>query len=263
MQYSTQTGLTVVPTVGRIWRNVSLWGAVFLGAFALAVHPDIFDRPLTAFMNGYVGRWPLLDRLAVAAYAFPTLSGCVLMTLIWACWVMARDVEQRARILTGTLASFGAGIISRLLQRALPTHVRPVYDKALGFQQIPNVDISYNTWNSFPSDHVSVFAALALVIWLASPRWGVFAIVFTAVFEMVRTYVGGHFPSDLIGGVGLAGMIVWISRTDWFVSVGRWLMGFEQRAPSVFYPSAFFISAQVASLFLDVRNALAIIREVL
>jgi undecaprenyl-diphosphatase len=262
MQYWTQPGLAVAPSVGRIWRNLLPWSAVFLGGFALAVHPDIFDRPVVAFTNGYVGRWPLLDKTAAAAYTFPTLSGCVLMALIWVCWVEAWDTEQRARILIGTLASFGAGIISRTLQRVLDTHVRPVYDKALDFQQIPDVNVSYNTWNSFPSDHVSVFAALALIIWLASRRLGVFAIVFTTVFAIDRIYVGGHFPSDLIGALGLAGMTVWISQTEWFVSIGRWLMRFERSKPSVFYPIAFFISAQIASLFLDVRNAAVMIRGV-
>lgn len=263
MQGCVQSHSTMASSVSRIWRNVFVSGLVLLGAFGLAVQPDLFDRPVTRLLNGYVGHWPVLDRLAVAAFVFPTFSGCVLMALVWSCWFDTGEVEQRARILVGTLASFAAGIVSRLLQYTLPTHLRPVYDKVLGFQEPANLEITHNSWNSFPSDHATVFSALVLVIWLADSRFAVFAAVLTVIVEVARIYVGGHFPSDLIGGAGLAAMAIWIAQASWFVSIGRWLMTFEQRSPSLFYLGAFFFSYQIASLFLDVRNALSLVRQVL
>jgi membrane-associated phospholipid phosphatase len=262
MQSWVRSDCTVAPSVNRIWRNVFISSLVLFGALVLAVHPDIFDRPIAGLMNSYVGRWPVFDRVAIAVFVFPTFSGCVLMALIWSCWFDTREPDQRARILVGTLASFGAGIVSRLLQYTLPTHLRPVYDKALGFQQLNALEVPHNTWNSFPSDHATVFAGLALVVWLAHSRFAVFAVVFTVVVEIARAYVGGHFPSDLIGAAGLGAMAIWIAQTGWSVSLGRLFNDWERRVPSLFYMGAFLISYQIASLFLDVRNAVSLVRQV-
>jgi membrane-associated phospholipid phosphatase len=108
-----------------------------------------------------------------------------------------------------------------------------------------------------------VFAGLALITWAANSRFAIFAVVLTVTTELARTYVGGHFPSDLIGGAGLAGMVIWTAQAGWIGSIGRWLGRFEQKAPSLFYMSAFFLSYQIASLFLDVRNALSLVRQVM
>jgi undecaprenyl-diphosphatase len=263
MHTSVRKDSTLASGVNRIWRNAFISGLVLLGALALAMQPDIFDRPVSGLLNGYVGRWPVFDRIVVSLFIFPTFSGCVLMALIWSCWFGTEDRDLRAHILMGTLAAFGAGIISRSLQYSLPTHLRPVYDRVLGFQQLAGVDISHNVWNSFPSDHATVFTGLALVIWLAASRLGVFAMVFILFVEAARIYVGGHFPSDLIGAAGLAAMIVWIAQADWAISIGRSIVAWEKKAPSLFYMIAFFISYQIASLFLDVRNAMSLIRQVL
>jgi membrane-associated phospholipid phosphatase len=260
---SSASAAATAPSGNRICRNVLLSSLIFFGALVLAVYPDIFDRPITGWMNSYVGRWPVFDRVAIATFVFPTFSGCLLMALIWSCWFDTVDRDLRARILAGTLASFGAGLVSRLLQYTVPTHLRPVYDKVLAFQQLAGFNGTHNTWNSFPSDHATVFTGLALVIWFANSRFAVFAVVLTLTVELARTYVGGHFPSDLIGAAGLSAVVIWSAQAGWFVAIARWLAKFEQKAPSLFYMCAFFISYQIASLFLDVRNAASLVRQVL
>src|SRR6202022_3928111 len=100
----------------RIRRNVFISSVVFLGALSLALVPGVFDRPLNGLINSFVGRSALFDSLVAAASSFPTFSGAILMALIWSCWFGTTDLESRARILVGTLAASGAGMISRLLQ---------------------------------------------------------------------------------------------------------------------------------------------------
>src|SRR6202161_854026 len=118
----------------QLRRNVLICGLVFVGAFALALVPETFDRPTTRLINGVANRSWLFDYLTGASSKYFTFSGAVLMAMIWYCWFENRDRERRVRVLVGTLASIGAGGISRLLQHKLPTHPRPYYDAALGFQ---------------------------------------------------------------------------------------------------------------------------------
>jgi membrane-associated phospholipid phosphatase len=244
----------------QVWRNVLISSIVFLGALAVALIPGVFDRPLTGLINSFATRSALFDRLIAAFSGCFTFSGAVLMALIWSCWFDAKDRESRARILVGTLASFGAGVISRFSQHAFRTHSRPYYDEALDFQAPAGVE-QYNTWNSFPSDHVAVFAGLVTVIYIAHSRFAIFAIVWTMLMESCRIYTGAHYPSDLIGGAALAAMVVWAAQASWSISLGRRIMRLEQSSPSLFYMSAFFLAYQIATLFEDIRGTFGHIRH--
>jgi membrane-associated phospholipid phosphatase len=177
------------------------------------------------------------------------------MSLIWATWFDSEDSERRVRILVGTLASFGAGLISRFLQKTLPTSSTPYYDPALDFQRLFDFDPPGNTWDSFPSDHVTVFAGLVVVLYIARSKFAIFAIAWTIFAEGTRTYIGSHYPSDLIAGAALAAIVLWTVQTPWPVALGYRAMSWEKSSPSLFYLSAFFASYQIASLFGDMRYA--------
>jgi membrane-associated phospholipid phosphatase len=243
----------------RIGHNVLISGIALVAAFVLSINPDIFDRPLARLINGFAGRYAFFDRFAFVVFSSPTFSGTVLVALLWACWFDATDPESRSRILVGILASFGAGLISRVLQYTLPTHLRPFYDSTLDFKLPANLDQPLNTWNSFPSDHMTVFAGLAVVIYIARSRFAFAAIAFTALVELARIYMGAHYPSDLIGGAALASLVVWATQTSWFTSLGSRIVVWQERSPSLFYMIAFFISYQIATLAGDIRWAASIL----
>jgi len=239
---------------------VLIASVVFLGAFGVALVPEAFDRPVTALINSFAGRSPLFDSL-VAALDYHTFSGVLLMSFVWASWFDTKDPESRARILVGTLAAFAAGVISRLMQRTLSTHPRPYYDPALGFHRPLELEVPYNTWNSFPSDHVAVFIGLVVVLYIARSRFAVFAIGWTILVEANRTYLGGHYPSDLVGAAALSVMVVWSAQARWLISAGVKVTKWEQSSPSLFYLGAFFVSYQIATLIVDIRNVAILLRH--
>lgn len=245
----------------RILPNLIISFAAFIAAFALAVHPDVFDRPLATMIDSVVGHSSVFDDLVFSAYAAPTFSGVVLVSLIWFSWFDNADAEQRARIVAGTLASLAIGGISRLLQHVLPTHPRPYYDPAIHFRLPPgSLHVPLNTWNSFPSDHVAVFSGLAIVIYIARSRFALAAILLTAIVELSRIYYGAHYPSDLLGGAALASIVVWTVQAPFFVSLGRMATKWEKTRPSYFYMTAFFVTYQVATLGSDIRWLASILR---
>jgi undecaprenyl-diphosphatase len=147
------------------------------------------------------------------------------------------------------------------LQHKLPTHPRPYYDTALGFHLPFNPEVPYNNWNSFPSDHVTVFAGLAVVLYIVRPKFVVYAIVGTTIVESFRTYIGAHYPSDLIGGAALAASVVWASQLSWPILAGKKILRLEQSSPGAFYLGAFFLSYQIATLFNDIRQTLGPVRD--
>ena len=96
---------------------------MFLWALALALTPEVFDRPTTRLINGFANRSWLFDYFMEASSKYFTFSGVIMMAMIWYCWFEKRDPERRVRVLVGTLASVGAGAISRILQHKLPTQI--------------------------------------------------------------------------------------------------------------------------------------------
>jgi membrane-associated phospholipid phosphatase len=246
----------------RIFRNALLSSALLVASFALAQAPDIFDRPVTRLVNTFANRsWPVDYFIAATSTSF-TFTGALLMALIWYCWFVDGNPKNRARLLVGTLASLGAGVVSRFLQHSLSTHPRPYYDPALGFHRPLSLEPPSNTWDSFPSDHVAVYAGLAILLYIARPTFIVYVtILWTIIVESFRTYMGAHYPSDLIAGAALAGLVVWTTQSSRAISVGEKLIRFERSSPGLFYFIAFFMSYQIATLFVDARNTLGPVRD--
>jgi membrane-associated phospholipid phosphatase len=56
----------------------------------------------------------------------------------------------------------------------------------------------------YPSGHAAVSAALAYVVWPSLPRpWRWVVAILAAVVSLMRMYVGGHLPLDVLGGAAL------------------------------------------------------------
>lgn len=226
------------------------------------------DYPLIRWLNGGARVQPLLDRAVVWVTADYLLSGVVFVTLIWYCWFASADPLRRSFLLSGTIAAFLSGMISRVLQLALPIHVRPMFDANLGMVLPVSMDsVALSHWSSFPSDHAAVQFGLAAVIYLARPRLGVLAFAWALLLNVARIYLGIHFPTDVVGGAALGMMLVVLARRPWGQRGGAWLLGWERTAQGAFYAIAFLISYQIATLFDDARTVasatLAILRHAL
>lgn len=79
------------------------------------------------------------------------------------------------------------------------SHPRP-FAIGLGHAFLPHAPDS-----SFPSDHATVFASVALTLLIGRMRWlgGVTLVVGIAV-AWARVFLGVHFPLDMIGAVAVA-----------------------------------------------------------
>lgn len=236
-----------------MWRNAAIFAAVLLVAFGIALVPGWVDRPLFVWLNSHAATSHRLD-MAFILFSFMTTSSLPFVALVWSCWFAARGTVERGKVAVGLLVAFGAGIVSRMLQYTLPTHPRPALDPAITFRLPFDVDpTSLNTWNSFPSDHATVLAGLMLVNFTVGAPWRWAAAALLVLTEASRIYIGAHYPSDVLGGLGLAGMLVWAGQAPAAVRWGTALARWEKRSAPAFYFVAFCLSYQIVTLFSEPR----------
>ena len=225
------------------------------GALVAVYRQEAWEYPIMLAVNAYARHSVALDRLMHALTARDLLQGVPFVGLIWFLWFESEAPSRRITLLIGMVAASSAGIISRTMQLTLPTHWRPLHEPALGLVPPFGVDPeSLNHFSSFPSDHGAVFFTLCAAICQIRPRLGVAAFVWAAVVDLARVYEGYHFPSDVVGsiGVGLVVLTVFQVARGWPL-VAR-IVASAQSRPAWFYMFAFIVTVQIATLFDDLRE---------
>lgn len=82
-------------------------------------------------------------------------------------------------------------------------------DRARPYESLPNVHVlvSRTTDFSFPSDHATMAGAVAVGLLFANRRWGIVASMAAVLMAFTRVYVGAHYPSDVLAGLALGGLV--------------------------------------------------------
>lgn len=67
----------------------------------------------------------------------------------------------------------------------------------------------YGGYNSFPSGHATLFAALGTMIFFFHKKVGIFFIAWAVLIGLSRIIVGIHFPLDVLFGWILGSFVAW------------------------------------------------------
>jgi undecaprenyl-diphosphatase len=200
----------------------------------------------------------------MALFAGQTLlKGGVICAIFWGAWFEnSKQQRERRTILLSTF--FGATaslVIARAIALLAPFRERPI-------RAFPNFQLPYSTssedlihWSSFPSDHAALFIGLAVGILLVSKRLGIVALIYSVVFICIpRIYDGLHYPSDiLVGGLIGTGVVLLVRRISVSEYAVQPLLRYESEHPSVFYMISFFVTAQLADMFIAARSLAVIL----
>jgi len=167
---------------------------------------EAFNQALFLFINGNADTPGWVTGLAlICAKYLAVLVPLVLAGL----WLTGRDWprEVALRALLVTLLAF---LASFLVGLAWP-HPRP-FMIGLGHLFVPHAPTP-----SFPSNHATAFAAVALTLLAGGLRrpGAVVALAGLAV-AWGRVFVGVHFPLDMLGAVALAGLAYAVLAPIWW-----------------------------------------------
>jgi undecaprenyl-diphosphatase len=219
---------------------------------------NAFDHSIIAFLNQFVGRFPLFDKALVQLSSNTFFRGGILVALLWWAWFKEREEDKNRDARRGVIVSVIAGgisiVLARLITLALPFRVRPISDPTNGFH-FPPATIDWEAWSAFPSDHAILFATLTTGLFLVSVPLGWIALLDTLfVVCLPRIYLGIHHPTDTLAGLAIGVSFGFLANQPAFRNrVGDAALCWMKGHPGSFYAAFFLFSSELTGMFWDVR----------
>lgn len=221
------------------------------------------DNEIAVFLNKVASHSPSLNQFERFVSDNNLIKCGGFMVAIWWLWFRndknaERSIHNRQVIIGILLGCLVAMFVTRVLTHTLPHRTRPLYATELHLVPLFTKPAGVDTSTSFPSDHATLFCALATGFFFLSKRLGVAAMLYTLLLVCFpRAYLGYHYVSDLVAG-GLVGVLVACLvnqpgiRQVFYKPIIKW----QQQRPSLFYAGFFLLTYQIDDLFNSIRNLL-------
>lgn len=187
------------------------------------------DRAIVTTLDSFLASNQLFRILVYNVGENPLVRSLPIFLPLLLFWFSDTSTERRSRILTGLLGVCTAVFISVSMQYLFQVHTRPVLDPSL------HLNASTTNWDhesSFPSDTAMLFFALSTVLFLLNHRIGALSFIWSFLSAGIcRVAIGWHYPSDILGSLLIAPVIVvLIARPPFFRKlVERGLIALEER----------------------------------
>jgi undecaprenyl-diphosphatase len=166
---------------------------------------EAFNEALFLMINATPATpaWQIGVARLIADYAVYVVPLCLI-----AMWLRG-DPRQRETAVRAFCVTFLALGINQLIGLVW-THPRPF---VMG---IGHTFLEHAPDSSFPSDHVTIFASIALTLLLGgAKRYGLLIALSGLAIAWARIFVGVHFPLDMAGAVVVAGVACLLVTPPW------------------------------------------------
>jgi undecaprenyl-diphosphatase len=155
---------------------------------------EAFNQAFFLMINGTTATpaWQVATALLIADYLI-----WLIPLLLVGMWLSGDEGQRNLAIRACLVAMLGVG--ANQLIGLVWQHPRP-FMIGLGHTFLPHAPDS-----SFPSDHGTVFAGVALTLLFGGLRWlGGLTLLTGAAVAWARVFLGVHFPLDMVGAVAVA-----------------------------------------------------------
>jgi len=162
------------------------------------------DRALFDFFYSFSGRAAFLDGL------FGFLAVYFTYFLVAGLLVFLYKMEATARYKVFVFLMLS---LSAVLSRGIFTEViRFFYNRPRPFDVLNITPLFLDESFSFPSGHTAFLFALAFALFYFSKRAGWLFAILSFLVVLARIVAGVHWPSDILGGLIVAFVSVWLVR---------------------------------------------------
>lgn len=149
---------------------------------------------------------PFIAKLAIFL-SYPFTYIVLFSLVIWAIFISKRKMYNFSLFfLSGVfswLMAFILKIIFKIPRPFISSNIIPLYQET-GF--------------SFPSEHMAVFTAISISMFLVNRKFGFLFLLIALMIGFSRIIIGVHYPVDIIGGF-LVGLIISIIFREIFKKI--------------------------------------------
>ena len=146
------------------------------------MNQDIFFSLYNLSPNPLIVKWALF-------LSYPFTYGFITLLVVWAIFLSGRKMYNFSLLLLSGLSAWLVAVflknILRLDRPFINLDIIPLY-KETGF--------------SFPSEHMAVFTAIAISMFLINKGAGFVFLIIAILVGLSRIVIGVHYPVDILGG---------------------------------------------------------------
>ena len=176
--------------------------------------------------------------------------------LLWAAPHPQQADEDREAVLYIVLATILSLVTGRIVQNMFQSP-RPLMVPEIAAMFPPTFNEYRLDWNTFPSDHMALYFAIALGVYHVRRLLGMVLIGWSLVgVGLPRIYAGYHYPLDILGGMAVAAtslVLVWQTRA-WLRPLCAKALRLTARYPTLAMSVAFILCFQIATVFNTARE---------
>lgn len=219
-----------------------------------------FDSWLPTVFNSFIGRSWTLDAACVLIASNVFIKGAWVVAVYPLAWLHAGASKARQAVLVyGVIASVASIGVSRLIGGLLPFRLRPIHDPALHLRLASGLEPRVLLdWTSFPSDHATLFAAVATTLLIASRGLGILAWCYVLlVIDLPRIYLGLHYPTDILAGTCVGAGLASLARVPAVRdAVAKPSLSLRDARPGLFYAGFALLLYLIGVVFEPLRDIL-------
>ena len=225
------------------------------------------EKELMSWVGTLTGKFMFADSTAMLLLTTDFLKGAPFalgLLLTWVVPYQKDDHQNRIDALRMLIVVLLAVLSARIAQHFFYSP-RPIMVDEIG-SQFSNMAKSVRLdWNSFPSDHMTLYFPIALMVSFKNRGIGIALIIWSILgVALPRIFFGRHYPSDVLGGMVIGSLIVGVvwSLKNKIDPILEKISALSENFPKTSITVAFMICFQIATVFDGARWILLTIKNI-